>query len=210
MTILSRALFFAIALGFTTAAYAQTDETSETAPPAEADAEPTAQAEADTSADEATPSEPAVGQSFVAGTFSDWEVQCLRVEEDVNRCQMYQLLKDQTGNSVAEVNLFAIPPGGPAEAGASVITPLETLLTADLRVSVDGGEVRRYPYSFCTTEGCVARLGFTAAEITEFKRGAEGRVTIVPALAPDQTVDLIMSLSGFTAAFDEMRRLSGL
>ena len=32
-------------------------------------------------------------------------------------------------------------------------------------------------------------------------------VTIVPALAPDQRVTVTMSLSGFTAAFDEITEL---
>ena len=159
---------------------------------------------------EEPPAEPAAGEAFLAGTFSDWQLRCERLQDGVDRCQMYQLLTDQSGNSVAEINLFPLPEGGPAEAGAAVMTPLETLLTENLRVSVDGGEVRVYPYSFCTVEGCVAQLGFTPEEVTGFKRGAAAQVTLVPARAPDRTVDLTMSLSGFTAAYDELRARSGL
>jgi len=197
-----KALYFTLVLGSAGAAFGQTTETTEAeSPPAET---------TESDAPIAAPTEPAPGETFVAGAFSDWELRCLRLESGKDRCQMYQLLIDATGQAVAEVNFFAIPPGGPAEAGASVITPLETLLTAELRLAVDAAEPRRYPYSFCSTEGCVARLGFTPEEVTEFKHGATGTVTIFPALAPDQTVDLTMSLSGFTAAYGELRARAGL
>ena len=164
------------------------------------------ESEAETQAD----AEPVVGETFIAASFSDWDLRCERQQDGNDRCQMYQLLKDGSGNSVAEVNFFPLPVGGPAEAGAAIMTPLETLLTENLRVSVDGGEARVYPYSFCTVEGCVAQLGFTPEEVTGFKRGAKAQVTLVPARAPDVTVDLTMSLSGFTAAYDELRARAGL
>jgi len=48
----------------------------------------------------------------------------------------------------------------------------------------------------------VARIGFTQAEINGFKRGNVATLTIVPLAAPDEKVDLKVSLSGFTAGFD--------
>ncbi len=197
MTTTLKLLFLAAALALPATTFAQSTDTTE------ADT-------AETESTEPAASEPAAGETFVAGTFSDWKLNCLRLQDGNDRCQMYQLLKDANGQSVAEVNFFAIPPGGPAEAGATFITPLETLLTANLRLSVDSGEVRQYPYSFCTVEGCIARLGFTPEEIVEFKRGAAGKVIIVPAQAPDQTVEVTMSLSGFTAAYEELRARAGL
>jgi len=50
--------------------------------------------------------------------------------------------------------------------------------------------------------GCVARVGFTAAEVDGFKKGGKATLTIVPAVAPDKTVALEVSLKGFTAGFD--------
>lgn len=205
MTNVLKYISFALAACLAGAAFAQTADTTETESP---EAEVAAPEASEPAAPES--SEPAVGETYVAGNYSDWELRCLRLEDGRDRCQMYQLLLDSTGQAVAEVNLFAIPPGSPAEAGATVITPLETLLTADLRLVVDEGEARRYPYSFCSTEGCIARLGFTPEEVAEFKRGAKGTITIVPALAPDQTVNLTMSLSGFTASFEEMMTRAGL
>lgn len=153
---------------------------------------------------------PAIGQTYLANVFTDWQLRCVKTESGRDPCQLYQLLRDGDGNSVAEVNFFPIPPGTEAELGAQITTPLETLLTADLRLSVDGGEVRRYPYVFCTTEGCVSRLGFTSDEVQGFKSGAKATVVIVPAVKPDATVNLTMSLSGFTAGYKALQESAGL
>lgn len=147
--------------------------------------------------------ETGVGETYVAEVFTDWEMRCVRTEDGNDPCQLYQLLRDGEGNSVAEFSLFNLPEGsGQAVGGATVVTPLETLLTAPLRLTVDSGEGRRYPYSFCSRVGCFARLGFTQGEIDGFKRGASATVSIVPAAAPNETVDLSLSLSGFTAGWN--------
>lgn len=149
-------------------------------------------------------------ETYVRETYQDWSLQCLDVPEEQGEdiCQIYQLLEDQQGASVAEVSIFKLENGGPAVAGGTFVVPLETLLGEKLSVSVDGGQARRYDYSFCAQVGCYARVGFTAEDVARFKAGAVARVTLVPALAPDQTVELEMSLSGFTAAFDEASVLS--
>jgi len=73
-----------------------------------------------------------------------------------------------------------------------------------LTLTIDSGEARRYPFTFCNAAGCVARVGFTQAEVDQLKRGISARLRLVPAAAPDQEVLLTMSLSGFTAAFDNV------
>ncbi|WP_371060177.1 invasion associated locus B family protein [Rhodosalinus sp. 5P4] len=144
------------------------------------------------------------GQTYVAATNDAWEVQCVRTEGQEDPCTMYQLLMDPNDNAVAEISLFRLPEGGRAVAGATVVVPLETLLTEQLRISVDAGEAKRYPFSVCTQVGCYARIGFTEADVAAFKRGAAATLSIVPFQAPDQTVSVEMSLSGFTASFDAL------
>jgi invasion protein IalB len=73
------------------------------------------------------------------------------------------------------------------------------VLTAQVTLTVDGGQPRRYPYSFCDSTGCYSRMGFTAEDVAAFKRGAAATLIVVPALAPDQQAQLTMSLTGFTA-----------
>ncbi|WP_137700465.1 invasion associated locus B family protein [Marimonas lutisalis] len=147
-------------------------------------------------------SAPKVFEPYVKEEHGDWKLQCFPVEEGEEPCQLYQLLKDDQGTDVAEVALFRLPSGGQAVAGATVTVPLETLLTAQLTIAVDGAKGKRYPFSFCSPVGCYARIGFTAADIAAFKKGANATVTLVPAPAPDQKVVLKMSLSGFTAGFN--------
>lgn len=142
--------------------------------------------------------------TYVKSTHGDWAVQCLRVQEGPEPCQMYQLLKDQNGGNVAEVSIFRLPDGGQVSAGGTFVVPLETLLTEKLNVRVDSGQAKRYDFSFCTAVGCYARVGFVAEDVAAFRRGNVANVTIVPALAPDQRVTVAMSLTGFTAAFDEI------
>lgn len=141
------------------------------------------------------------GTSYVSETFGDWEQRCVRSEEGADPCQLYQLLRDESGNAVAEMSVFPLPSGREAAAGSTIITPLETLLTRNVRLSIDDGEARQYPFEFCTRQGCIARIGLTAAEVTQFERGAAGTLVIVPAAAPDQEISLTISLSGFTAGY---------
>jgi invasion protein IalB len=143
-----------------------------------------------------------IGTSYSKAMFELWDQRCIRTADGNDPCQLYQLLKDGEGNNVAEINLFDLPPGGQAAAGATVVAPLETLLTAGLRIGVDAGEPKIYPFTFCTRAGCVARIGFTAAEVDAMKKGNKAIVTIVPAAAPDKSVVLDVSLKGFTAGFD--------
>ncbi len=145
----------------------------------------------------------AVGAAYIREEFGDWALRCMKAEEGTpDPCQLYQLLFDANGNSVAEISMFPLPDGGRAAAGATIVVPLETLLTAQLQMSVDGANARRYPYTFCNRAGCVARIGFTADEVNQFKRGNAATLRMVPAAAPDEQVVLNLSLTGFTAGYD--------
>lgn len=169
-----------------------------------------APAEAPVAANEATPDGLSMGQeiagsgvgdTYVAATFEAWEQRCVRTGNGIDPCQLYLLLRDAEGNNVAEFTVFGLPKGseGPAVAGATFIAPLETLLTAGMMLQIDAGKPKAYPFTFCTQIGCVARIGFTAEEVAQMKKGANAKITIVPFVAPNEKVDLNVSLKGFTA-----------
>lgn len=146
---------------------------------------------------------PQTGDTYTLSEHGDWRIRCVKMQEGQrDPCQLYQLLRDAQGNSVAEVNLFGVEGAGEIVAGANVVTPLETLLTEQLTLRVDSAAPRRYPFTFCASIGCVSRLGLTNADIAGFKRGNVATISIVPLGAPDQRVNLTMSLTGFTAGFD--------
>lgn len=145
-----------------------------------------------------------VGSTYVSANFEAWEQRCVRTEAGVDPCQLYMLLKDKDGNSVAEFTMFGLPKSapGPAVAGATFVAPLETLLTTGMTLQIDATTPKAYPFTFCTQIGCVARMGFTAEEIEQLKKGGNATITIVPFVAPDAKVELSLSLKGFTAGYE--------
>lgn len=219
MTKILHSLPVVVLLGLGTALSAQETEDVE-GTEAEAQATETTETE---SAEDAAPEEPAdtaqqgdpasqldLGReesedpSYIKETYGDWQLQCFSSEAGEDPCQMYQLLREEGGNPVAEFSLFKLPSEGQAVAGATIAVPLGTLLPQGLKISVDGGKAKNYNYSFCSMGGCFARIGFTEADINAFKAGAAARLTLVPAQAPDQVVEIEASLSGFTAAYNEV------
>ncbi|MFN0115896.1 MAG: invasion associated locus B family protein [Paracoccaceae bacterium] len=148
------------------------------------------------------------GKEYTAKTFDAWELRCVKTESGKDPCQLFQLLKDAQGGDVAEFSMIPLPPGQQAVAGATIVTPLETLLTEQVTLGIDSGQAKKYPFAFCTAIGCVSRVGFTADEITAFRKGVKATLTIVPLSAPDQKVALDVSLKGFTAGFEELTRIT--
>lgn len=157
--------------------------------------------------EEVTP-EDQIGRAYITDTHGDWQIRCIRTAGDKDPCQLYQLLKDEEGNSVAEISMFALPAGQQAVAGATIAAPLETLLTQQLTIAVDNGQARRYPFTWCAATGCFARVGFTAADVAAYKRGVKATMTIVPVASPETKVKLAISLTGFTAGFDAVSALN--
>ena len=162
----------------------------------------------DAPAAEAAPAadaEPQVGQYYVKETHQDWTTRCLKAEQGKDPCELYQLLKDGEGNSVAEMTLIPLRNSQEVAAGATLVAPLETDLVQGLGFAVGTAEPRGYPFNFCAPVGCVSRMGFTQAELDALKRGANATVTLLPFGADrENPVRLTLSLSGFTAAFDAL------
>lgn len=199
----------AAVLGLMTAgsAWAQSDTTQEPAATGEAASGET-EAGSDSVLDFGTPvgqeatGEVPLGERYSKEKFGDWDLACLKTETDQDPCSLLQIMRDETGSPIAEFSLFRIENGGQARAGATLVVPLETLLTAQVTIAVDGGNAKRYNYSFCNPVGCVAQIGLTQADIDAFRRGNKAVITIVPAPAPDQRIDMDLSLTGFTAGYD--------
>ena len=150
------------------------------------------------------PGEEQDGADYIDEEFDDWQRRCFRVADRADPCEMYQLIEDEDGFPVAEISLVPLPPGQQVAAGATIVTPLETLLPEQITLSIDGGEAQRYPFTWCSAAGCISRVGFTEEELDALKAGIEVDMRIVPAAAPDQNVDLTISLIGFTAAFNSL------
>ncbi|MGD9919794.1 MAG: invasion associated locus B family protein [Paenirhodobacter sp.] len=216
MTELTKTLAIALALGLTAApaAFAQDAATpapaaDTAAPAADATATPAAPADA-TAPAAAAPAAPTQaapegpGTPYVLKTEGDWTLRCFRTEDGNDPCEVYQLLKDANGNNIADISIVSLPDGGQAVAGATIMTPLDTMLPPGVAIKIDTAEAKAYPFMFCAPPGCFVRYGMTAAELDSLKKGNSATVAVVPLSAPNQKVEVKMSLKGFTAAFAEL------
>ncbi|WP_101066568.1 invasion associated locus B family protein [Roseovarius salinarum] len=142
--------------------------------------------------------------TYIKEEYGDWKLRCFRSEAEEDPCQLYQLLRqnEDVQRPVAEISVFRLPEGGQAEAGATVIVPLGTLLTQGMQIAVDDGKAKSYQFVFCNQVGCMARIGLTSEDVEAFKRGAEATLRIVPAQAPNQNINIPVSLTGFTDGYE--------
>lgn len=169
-------------------------------------------APADAQAEDGAAAPNAADQAFPVGgapevpelsteVFDDWELRCTA---DNSECFLYQLVTNDAGDPVSEITVIALPPGGEAVTGATVVTPLGTLLTAGVKFRIDGGQVRQYPFSWCLRSGCFARFGFDANGLASLKAGNSAHMILQAIDIPDQPINLQISLKGFTAGYNAL------
>ena len=98
-----------------------------------------------------------------------------------------------------------LPDGEIAVAAANVMVPLETLLTKNFRFAFSDKIVKEFEYSFCNRNGCLVRMGLLEEDITAMKKVSSSQLSITHISRPEATINLSLSLDGFTAAFDALK-----
>lgn len=149
------------------------------------------------------PKEPEIGQPYLGSNEQDWDVVCVKTDQEVDPCEMRQLILDQNKDPMIEITLERLSGQQGAAAGATVIVPLETILTVPLVLSVDGGKGKQYPFTFCNAVGCIARIGLSEADVNAMKRGKAAELSLSHLSVPDNVIKIPVSLSGFTAAYEK-------
>jgi invasion protein IalB len=145
-----------------------------------------------------------IGTIYAGPVHGDWQMVCTRTASGADPCELSQLLYDPQGNPVVEVAFLDLPPEGALAAVANIVTPLETFLPKRVAVAIDGGTPLLFEFSFCTTNGCVAQVGFDRAEFEALKKGQTASVTIASVMKPDQPVTIAMSLAGSAKGFEAL------
>ena len=202
---------FALSLSTATAVYSQ-DTTTE-ATTAEATTETTTKTTTKTTVEDQTfpvaqDEENQIGKDFIKEEHADWKVLCTIVGEGkAPNCRLFQVLEDNTGGAVAELSIIALSEKAQAEAGVNFVSPLGTLLTSQLSMRIDSGQVKRYPFGWCEVQGCVVRFGLTKAELANLKKGNKAVMTIAAAATPKTPLPLNVSLKGFTAAWNALKEM---
>ena len=143
------------------------------------------------------------GEIYLAGTKGDWNVRCVTGNPgEADRCEIQQLLFLNENTPIADISIFKLPEGEIAVAAANIMVPLETLLTKKFRFAFSEEIVKEYPYSFCNKNGCLVRLGLLEEDVEALKKGASSGLSISHISDPDASINLDVSLKGFTAAFE--------
>ena len=146
------------------------------------------------------------GEIYLAGNKGDWNVRCITGNPgEIDRCEIQQLIFLNESTPVADISIFKLPDGERAIAAANVMVPLETLLTKKFRFAFSEESVKEFPYSFCNQNGCLVRMGLLEEDIEAMKKGSSSELSITHISSPEGSVNLSLSLNGFTAAFDVIR-----
>ena len=144
-----------------------------------------------------------LGQRYSKEKHGDWDLACVKTDAETDPCTLLQYLKDQNGNSMAEYSLFRLEQeGSQAVAVATLIVPLEVYLPKGILISVDGAASKRYGFRHCAPIGCIAQIALTDSDVKAFKSGKEATIAVTPEPYPNRTVNMTLSLSGFTAGYN--------
>lgn len=135
----------------------------------------------------------------------DWTVVC---EISGSPCAMEQVGKTAAGEEAVVMQVEKLPKPTTVEgrrvvAVANILTPRNAFLQPGVRLRIDGGEARVYPYYACQNNGCIAQVALDETALTGLRRGARLAITIA-VFQPNGPAsgDVFVSLSGFTRAFE--------
>lgn len=147
---------------------------------------------------------PAAEKPAETKKFDDWVVACGKPKDSTKKvCQAVQTLSNkEDGKRVMQIMV-----GYPEDATDPVavfVLPLGYLLQAGGKFELDGKEVAVLDTERCIQSGCLVPLQLNAEMLARFKTGAGGKISVT--IAKDRTVDLPVSLKGFSAALSELKK----
>lgn len=145
------------------------------------------------------------GQVYETEVFKDWKILCVFTGREEDPCHMYQLIRDASGHPTAEIAIQRVFDQEGIAGAAMVLTPLETLLTANLRFEYDKNTSSMYPFSWCHKRGCNVRIALTDDDVLSMKTGRSGKIILETISNPGNPLELPVSYQGFTAAFGSLQ-----
>jgi invasion protein IalB len=151
------------------------------------------------------PSPPAVPDQLTE-VYRSWTVSCRSAAGGGGRtCTMEQAVID--GASKQTLLRLVITPGTDGVAAATLIAPFGLELANGIVLDVDGGESFTAPFKSCYQFGCVAPLALDGKRREAMRTGGAIRARMAPADDPSKTLDLKLSLDGFTNALKRLEEL---
>lgn len=173
------------------AALASTSAAAETVAPAPAPETPAATA-------------PAVPDQLTE-VYRSWTVGCRAAAGGTRSCSMEQAIVDNASKQT--LLRLVIVPGANGASDATLIAPFGLELARGIVLDVDGGESFTAPFKSCFQFGCVAPIALDGKRREAMRTGGEIRARMTPADDPSKTLDLKLSLAGFTNALKRLEEL---
>ena len=156
------------------------------------------------SIDDTMVSEPQKIEPYIKERFENWKLKCIKPLNSVERCEANQIIFNQKQQPVAEISIIKLPKGQVAAAAATIIVPLETILSEGLVLAIQELEPKKYQFKFCNSLGCYSQIGLTDDEVEALKRKEKASIFLKHISSGDQQIVIPMSLDGFTKTFSNV------
>ena len=156
------------------------------------------------SIDDTMMSEPQKTEPYIKERFQNWTLKCIKPVNSVERCEANQIIFNQKKQPVAEISIIKLPKGQVAAAAATIIVPLETILSEGLVLAIQELEPKKYQFKFCNSLGCYSQIGLTDNEVDALKRKEKASIFLKHISSGDQQIVIPMSLDGFTETFSNV------
>ena len=156
------------------------------------------------SIDDTMMSEPQQTEPYIKERFENWTLKCIKPVNSIERCEANQIIFNQKQQPVAEISIIKLPKGQVAAAAATIIVPLETILSEGLILAIQELEPKKYQFKFCNSLGCYSQIGLTNDEVEALKRVKKASIFLKHISSGDQQIVLPMSLDGFTRTFSNV------
>ncbi len=134
--------------------------------------------------------------------FKNWTVVCEtlpQIKKEI--CNIFQNVTNDKKKVVMQVAIGYPPDSN--EAQALITLPLGVLLQPGIEFQGGTAKAFRVPFSVCVKNGCVAIVKLNKDVIKSMKNGTKGSVKF--AAAKKKVIEIPISLSGFTAAFNSLK-----
>ena len=143
-------------------------------------------------------------QPYIKETNKDWNLKCIAPQNSTERCEANQLIVNDKKQPVAEISIFKLSDNQVAEAAATIIVPLETILSEGLILAIQDLEPKKYQFKFCNSLGCYSQIGLTKEEVEALKNKERASIYIKHISSADQQVIIPISLVGFMKTFSKV------
>jgi invasion protein IalB len=148
----------------------------------------------------------------IISTHGDWKLQCEKqIQKDQTaaakkQCGMIQTVQSEKNPKIGlSLVLVKSKQADKDVTMMRVLAPIGVFLPTGVALEIDGAAVGRVPFTTCLPQVCMAFAEAQAETLDKMKKGSTANFIIYQ--GPGQGIPMKISLSGFSAALDELGKL---